>query len=252
MHLLIILQVSNKKFAHIFEGKNTPTQPRRSVSRDSHLDARLQPATGSASTSLAGSASALCSRSSRCCRIVHCFQLVSHTNNSSTVLSGLRKASRSRLGSKQNLPNSIELYRLASAGPVVSAPRTSLVGSECVCSHCYSSFVITRGSAKPSAFDLPVHLPRAQQKRKQKKWNSRHSKFSNRQTPNGTTTVVHNQQGNQSTARSKTRLNSSARLPVPTCTAATCPLGFVYIQKKAGLHCKRGGLVCSSHWGRFT
>ena len=45
--------------------------------------------------------------------------------SASTVLSGLRKASRSRLGRKQNLPNPIELYRLATAGPVVSAPRTS-------------------------------------------------------------------------------------------------------------------------------
>ena len=130
MHLLLILQVSNKKFAHIFEGINIPTQFRRSVSRDSHLEVRPQPATGSASTSLASparrmdSASAL-RASSRCCRIAHCFQLVSHTSISSTVLSGLRKASRSRLGSKQNLPNSIELYRLATAGPVVSAPRTS-------------------------------------------------------------------------------------------------------------------------------
>ena len=97
----------------------------------SHLDVRLPPATGSASTSLASparkmdSASALRSRSSRYCRIVHCFQLVSYTKNSSTILSGLRKASRSRLGSMRNLPNSIELYRLATAGPVVSASRTS-------------------------------------------------------------------------------------------------------------------------------
>ena len=53
-----------------------------------------------------------------------------------------------------------------------------LVGSECVCPQCNSSFVITRGSAKPSAFGLPVHLSRAHKKRKQKKWNSRHSKFS--------------------------------------------------------------------------
>ena len=36
-----------------------------------------------------------------------------------------------------------------------------LVGSECVCPQCNSSFVITRGSAKPSAFGLPVHLSRA-------------------------------------------------------------------------------------------
>ena len=158
-----------QEFAHIFDG-NIPTQPRWSVSPHSHLDVRLQPATGSASTSLASpgyrmdSVSALRSRSSRCCRIAHCFQLVSHTNNSSTVLSGLRKASRSRLGSKQNLPNSIELYRLATVGPggpVVSALGLPLVGSECVCPQCNGSFVITRGSTKPSAFGLPLHLSRA-------------------------------------------------------------------------------------------
>ena len=61
----VILQVSSKKFAHTFEGNNILTQPRWSVSPDSHLDVRLQPAIGSASTSLVspacrlGSASAL-------------------------------------------------------------------------------------------------------------------------------------------------------------------------------------------------
>ena len=135
-----------QEIAHIFESNNIPTQPRPSVSPDSHLDVRLQTATGSASITLASpacrmdSASALRSPSSRCCRIAHCFQLVSHTD-SSTVFSGLRKASRSRLGSKQNLPTSIELYRLATAGPVVSAPRTS---------------------PRRSASGLPVHLSRAQ------------------------------------------------------------------------------------------
>ena len=69
-----------------------------------------------------------------------------------------------------------------------------LVGSECVFPQCNNSFVITRGSAKPSAFGLPVHFPRAHQKHKQKKWNSRHSEFSNRQMPNGTATnSVHTQ-----------------------------------------------------------
>ena len=97
MHPLLILKVSNKKFAHIFQGNSIPTQPRRSVSRDSHLDLRLQPATGSASASLASPAcrmdpaSALRSLSSRCCRIAYCFQLVPHTNDSSTVLPGPRK-----------------------------------------------------------------------------------------------------------------------------------------------------------------
>ena len=58
-----------------------------------------------------------------------------------------------------------------------------LVGPECVCPQCNSSFVIARGSAKPSAFGVPVHLSRAQKKRKQKRWNSHHGKISNRQMP---------------------------------------------------------------------
>ena len=36
-----------------------------------------------------------------------------------------------------------------------------LVGLECVCPQCKSSFIITWGGAKPSAFGLPVHLSRA-------------------------------------------------------------------------------------------
>ena len=43
-----------------------------------------------------------------------------------------------------------------------------LVGSKCVLPQCNSSSVITRRSAKPSAFGRPVHLRRAHQKRKQK------------------------------------------------------------------------------------
>ena len=131
MHLLLILQVSNKKFACIFQRTNIPTQPRRPVSPDSHLDVGLQPATGPASTSLASQAcvmhlaSDLHLWSSLCCRVAPCFHLVSHTNNSGTGLSGLLIASRSRLKSKQNLLNSIGLYRLATVGPVASAPRTS-------------------------------------------------------------------------------------------------------------------------------
>ena len=42
-----------------------------------------------------------------------------------TILSGLRKANRSRLGCERNLPDSIELYSLATAGPAVSAPAIS-------------------------------------------------------------------------------------------------------------------------------
>ena len=70
------------------------------------------------------------------------------------------------LGSKQNLPSSIQLHRLA-------RPRARwyqlrglpLVGSECVCLQRNSSFVITRGTAMPSAIDLPVHISIAQKKR---------------------------------------------------------------------------------------
>ena len=54
-----------------------------------------------------------------------------------------------------------KLYRLATAGPVVSAPRTSPRRLGVCCPQCHSSFVITRRSAKPSAFGLPVHLSRA-------------------------------------------------------------------------------------------
>ena len=66
----------------------------------------------------------------------------------------------------------------------------SLVLSEYVCPQCNGPFVITRGSAKPSAFGVPVHLPRARLKRKPRKWNPRHRKISNRQMPNGATTAV--------------------------------------------------------------
>ena len=51
-------------------------------------------------------------------------------------------------------------------------------------------FFIARGSAKPSAFGFPAHLPIVHKNRKQKKWNPRHSKTSNHQMPNGTTTAV--------------------------------------------------------------
>ena len=154
MHLLLILQVSNKEFPHIVEGNNIPTQPRRSVSRDSHLDVMLQPATGSASTSLASpacridSASARRSPSSRCCRTAHCFQLVSHTNNSRTVFSGLRKANRSRLGRNQNLPIQLKCTDSRPRSRWYQLRGLPLLGSECVCPQCNSSFVITRGKCQ--------------------------------------------------------------------------------------------------------
>ena len=39
----------------------------------------------------------------------------------------------------------------------------SLVGAECACPRCNSSFVITRGSDMPSAMDLPVRITRSQE-----------------------------------------------------------------------------------------
>ena len=68
----------------------------------------------------------------------------------------------------------------------------SLVGSECVCPQCNTSLVVTRGSAKPSASisqEAPLKSSQETQT-KQKKWNSRHSKFSSRQMPNGTSTAA--------------------------------------------------------------
>ena len=56
------------------------------------------------------------------------------------------------------------LYRLARPrARWVSAPRTSLVGSECVCPQRNSSFVITRGSDMPSAMDLPGCISRSRE-----------------------------------------------------------------------------------------
>ena len=138
----------------------------RSVSSDSRLYIRLWPATDSASISLASpacrieSASALRSRSSRCCRIAHCFQLVSHTSNSSKVLSGLREASRSRWTVSRTCPIQLNCTDSRPRARWYQLRRLPLVGSECVCPQCNSHFVITRGSAEPSSFGLPVHLSR--------------------------------------------------------------------------------------------
>ena len=80
------------------------------------------------------------------------------------VLSGLRKANWSRFEQQAKLTQLITLYRLA-------RPRARwyqlrglpLVGSQCVSPQCSSSLVITRGSATPSAMDLPVHLSKRPQ-----------------------------------------------------------------------------------------
>ena len=167
MHVLLILQVSNNKIAHILGGNNISTQSRRPDSLDGHLHVRLQTVTGSASTSLASptcrmdSDRALRTRSSRCCRIASCSQLVIHSKKSSTVLSGLRKASRSRRAVSRTYPTQLNC--------IDSRPRTRwcqlrglLVGSDCICPQGNSYFVNTRGSGKPSAFRLPIHLSSAQ------------------------------------------------------------------------------------------
>ena len=55
------------------------------------------------------------------------------------------------------------LYRLARPRARLYQLRgLPLVGSECGCPQCNSSFVITRGSAMPSTMDLPVRISRPQ------------------------------------------------------------------------------------------
>ena len=135
-----------------------PNLRRRSVSPDSHLDVRFQPAIGSASTSLASpactmdSASALRSRSSRCCRNAHCFSWCPTPTKAARCF----PASEKQVGHAWAVSRTYPIQLNCTD----SRPRTRwyqlrglpLVGSECVCPQCNSiSFVITRGSAKPSA-----------------------------------------------------------------------------------------------------
>ena len=160
MYLLLKLQVNNNKIAHVLGGHNISTQSRRPASLAGHLHVRLQTATGSASTSLASppcrmdSDRALRTRCSRCCRIASCSQLVIHPNKSSTVLSGLRKASRSRRAVSRTYPTQLNC--------IDSRPRTRwcqlrgllLVGSDCICPQ-GNSTSLTHGevpSHRPSAF----------------------------------------------------------------------------------------------------
>ena len=63
-----------------------------------------------------------------------------------------------------------------------------LVGSGCVFPQCNSSFV-SHGEV-PSHRRSNFASVSQELRRKQNKWNSRHSKFSNRHMPNGTTTAV--------------------------------------------------------------
>ena len=144
------------------------------------------------------SANALRSRSSCCCRVFNCFRLVSHTNTQNSAFRCPKSKLVTFSNSKQNLPDSFELYRLA-------RPRTRwyqlrglpLVGSECVCPQCNSSFVITRGSAMPSAVDLPVCISRCQELTENANNDSgppgqnvsNHYMYG--KVPNATTTAVH-------------------------------------------------------------
>ena len=153
---------------HLFEGKHITTHPRWPVSAYRHLDFWLQPATGSASPSVATrtckmeSASALRSPSSFCSRVSHCYRLVSNTQ--STAFRPMKSKLITFWVLSRTYPT-IELYRLA-------RPRTrwyelrglSLVGSECIFPQCNIPFVITRGNIMPSAMDLPAHVSRARTK----------------------------------------------------------------------------------------
>ena len=143
MHLLLVLRVINKKFACTFEGNNITTHPRRSVFSDRHLDLRLQPAAGTASTSRVApacrmnSANALRSRSSCCWRVSQCFRLVSHTNTQNSASRAPKTKLVTFLCSKRNLPDSVELYRLARPQARWYQLRVlPLVGSEYVCPQC--------------------------------------------------------------------------------------------------------------------
>ena len=89
------------------------------------------------------------------------------------VLTAFTVARRSKIARCRRRVESRDLYRLA-------RPRAwwyqlqgfPLVGSDCVCPQCNRSFVFSRGSAMPSAIDLPVHLSRAHKKRQHRQWNS--------------------------------------------------------------------------------
>ena len=103
-------------------------------------------------------------RRSRCshrCRLVHCFQLVSYTNNSSTVFSASEKQVGHVWAVSRTYPIHLNCTDSRPRARWYQLRGLPLVGSECVCPQCNSSFVITRGSAKPSAFGLPVPLSRA-------------------------------------------------------------------------------------------
>ena len=88
--LLLVLRVSNTKFAHIYEGNSITTQRRWPVSFYRHLELRLQPAAGSTYTSPVvptqrmHSASALRLRLSCCCMVFHCVRLGSNANTQRT------------------------------------------------------------------------------------------------------------------------------------------------------------------------
>ena len=70
------------------------------------------------------SASALRSRSSRCCRIAHCFQLVSHTNNRSAKYFSVSEKQVDHVWAVSRT-YAIQLNRTDSRPPARSGPRTS-------------------------------------------------------------------------------------------------------------------------------
>ena len=134
---------------------------------DRHLDVRLQPATGSASTSLASPACrmdyarALRSRSSCCCRIAHCFSWCPTPTKAAQCFPASEKQVGHVWAGSRTYPIQLNCTESRPRARWYQLRGLPLVGSECVCPQCNSSFVITRRSANPSAFGLPVHLSRA-------------------------------------------------------------------------------------------
>ena len=160
MHLLLILQVSNKKFAHIVDG-NIPTQPRRFVfplvtliSGVSRPPARplslwLPQLAGWTPPALCASAPLAAVDSptafGRCLTsrtAAQCFQASENQVGDGWAVS---RTYPFQLNGTDSRPRA-RWYQL------LGLP---LLGSQSVCPKCNTSFVITRGSAKPSSFDVP-------------------------------------------------------------------------------------------------
>ena len=158
MHLLLVLRVGNKKFAHIFEGKNI-TQPRRSISPDRYLDFRLQPAAGAASTSRVAStcrmdsASALRSRSSCCCRVFHCLRLESsHTSTQNSAFRPRKRISVTFWAVSRTYPIQLNCAESRARGP-------GGIGSKDFPSYARSAFVHNEIVRSLSHGKVPCHRP---------------------------------------------------------------------------------------------